>query len=474
MPACPCRSRSPSRQALRSERQCPRLPRPWSRARTPVAINAAHDGLGFGLQHRAARVDQAAARRKQRPRCVQDLQLLVRECGRIRRAAQQLDVRMAPDHAGRRARHIEQDALERRPSHQSAGIAHRRPPAWRALRAAPGCPRSASGAREKHRPQVSSKFSLQLQQVSGSCRPGQRRHRAPARPARRATNRAASCAAASWIETSPSANPGSSDTAMAARRAPPSASRTCSAHSMPVAARRADSRGRLVRARSRAPSWADADCWHRESPGRARPKPRRVPCTSQRGCAVRPGTVAIDLREELRVLARQASQHRIDQARGALLPRADVRHRPPGARSAPAALREYSIWCAAATSSARTGIGFARGPLQQRLDAGVRRRYQRTLPSAMRAHRGALPHVIGGGQRRIDRLAAECHRIDRARRGSERGRAAPRGSTQDAPVQRSGCGQNPARSTRRPGRCTCVTAACRCRTGRACNRPVQR
>jgi len=47
------------------------------------------------------------------------------------------------------------------------------------------------------------------------------------------------------------------------------------------------------------------------------------------------------------------------------------------------ALREYSIWWAAHTSSAHTAGGRASGRLSSGRSAGARRRYQRSVPSAM-------------------------------------------------------------------------------------------
>ena len=124
---------------------------------------------GFGLQRRAARVDQPPARRKQRPGRAQQLQLPGRERRDVFRPPQQLDVRMPPDHAGRRARHVEQDPLEgsRRPTSRRARP-HRRPPA------SPTSPsrRRLSATRVRRSEETSTatssrKFRLQLQQVAG-------------------------------------------------------------------------------------------------------------------------------------------------------------------------------------------------------------------------------------------------------------------------------------------------------------------
>ena len=211
----------------------------------------------------------------------------------------------------------------------------------------------------------------------------------------------------------------------------------------------------------RARSWADAHCWHRARPGPPAPQARLISLTSQPGCAVRPGTVASTL---ARRTARSATKRR-----STALTR-PVERSAPSSRAASTArwavssgaLREYSIWCAAATSSARTGFGHARG----RAAAGTRspaarRRYQRTVPEGDGAHRGALAHVIRRGQRRIrpTRRGTPPHPPPAPRRPVRAPRA-PRGSyPRRRPARFRLWAKSRTLRARRPGRCTCVTAS---------------
>ena len=139
-----------------------------SRACAAVALNASDDRHGFGLQCRAARVDQPPARRKQRPGRAQQLQLLGRKRCDIFRPPQQLDVRMPPDDARRRARHVEQNPLEGSPVPPAGGLArvagHQRRRQSQSAQVV-GDSRQALG-RNIDRHELG-KFRLQLQQVAG-------------------------------------------------------------------------------------------------------------------------------------------------------------------------------------------------------------------------------------------------------------------------------------------------------------------
>ncbi len=275
----------------------------------------------FGLQRRAARVDQPPARRKQRPRRAQQLQLPGRERRDVFRPAQQLDVRMPPDHAGRRARHVEQDPLEGPAVPPAGGLArvagHQRRRQSQSVQVV-GDSRQALG-RDIDRDQLA---QVQAAAPAGdrSCRRAPRRHPERARRAAARPDRAPSCAAASWIDTSPSANPGRSATSTASceqqRLVVVHAVRDCDA------ARR---EARPILRTSRAPS-IDAHPERRTlivrsenrlgllAPvGRERiDEPARM-----RGAH---GDIAIDLRAELRVLALAAAQERVDEAGGARVP----------------------------------------------------------------------------------------------------------------------------------------------------------
>ena len=123
---------------------------------------------------------------------------LRRERRDVIRPAQQLDVRMTPDDARRRARHVEQDPLEGSavpPAGRFGGIAGR--PASPTIPVAAGCRRFASGVRKRHRPRPAPQVQAAAPAGGRSCRRALRRHRECARPARGASRRAPSCAAAS-------------------------------------------------------------------------------------------------------------------------------------------------------------------------------------------------------------------------------------------------------------------------------------
>jgi hypothetical protein len=70
------------------------------------------DRLVFGRQHGAGRIEQAPAGRQEPKGGAQDLQLQMREVRDVLLPAQDLDVWMAPDDAGRRTGHIHQNALK--------------------------------------------------------------------------------------------------------------------------------------------------------------------------------------------------------------------------------------------------------------------------------------------------------------------------------------------------------------------------
>ena len=293
-------ARAPLRSAVTSHRCSGRLQK------------CLDDRHGFGPQRRAARVDQPPARRKQRPGRAQQLQLLGRKRCDVVRPAQQLDVRMPPDDARRRARHVEQDPVERSPV----------PPGWRARAASPatsvadspksvaGCPRRASAARRRHRPRRAPQVQAAARADGRSCRPAPRRH--PARARRAAAPPVARRAARRHPapRPRPAAKPGSSRDVHGVleqqRLVVEHAVRNCDAAALRVArdTRRRWRARRFTRIQNGG-RWLLAA---RIAVGVLAPV-RRSASTSQRGCAVRIGEIAIDL-------ARRAARARAGSAAG--------------------------------------------------------------------------------------------------------------------------------------------------------------
>ncbi len=153
-------------------------------------------------------------------------------------ATQQLDVRVAPDHAGRRARHVEQDAVERPTVPPGGGLAPRRRPL-----ASPTNPNGA-GSRVT-RVRRSGETSTAISCASSGCSssrwpvlpPGAAQASRIRSPGRGSSSRAPSCAAASCTETTPSSKPGKSATSMASASSSASSSNMLVATAMPLAAR---------------------------------------------------------------------------------------------------------------------------------------------------------------------------------------------------------------------------------------------
>src|SRR5579859_891967 len=86
---------------------------PGKKGRNHIAILAPGHGAG--------RVYQAAAGRQHAPRCREQACLQQRQLVDFGRGLAQPDVRMAPDHTERRARRVQQDAVERHPVPPIAG-----------------------------------------------------------------------------------------------------------------------------------------------------------------------------------------------------------------------------------------------------------------------------------------------------------------------------------------------------------------
>src|SRR3984893_1292439 len=104
--------------------------------------------------------------------------------------------------------------------------------------------------------------------------------------------------------------------------------------------------------------------------------------TSQAGCAVRAGScVSTPARRE----ARSATNRRSTALASPVVPGApsSLAASTAACTVASATLREYSTWWAATVSSARIGPRTPDGGLSNPRTAGARRRYQRSVPSAM-------------------------------------------------------------------------------------------
>src|SRR6202162_2361224 len=104
--------------------------------------------------------------------------------------------------------------------------------------------------------------------------------------------------------------------------------------------------------------------------------------TSQAGCATRAGSCAST---RARSDARSATNRRSTALASPVAPGAPGRLTTATAPCtiASATLREYSTWWAATVSSARRGLATPDGCLSSPSPAGARRRYQRSVPSAM-------------------------------------------------------------------------------------------
>ena len=70
--------------------------------------------VSFFAEHRARRVQQSASSRERRPQAVEECALLRREAGHVGRAPQPLAVRVPAHDTRGRARHVGQNAIERR------------------------------------------------------------------------------------------------------------------------------------------------------------------------------------------------------------------------------------------------------------------------------------------------------------------------------------------------------------------------
>ena len=181
-------------------------------------------------------------------------------------------------------------------------------------------------------------------------------------------------------------------------------------------------------------------------------QPRRVRGASGHG--------RIDLRQPHAALGDEAAQDGIDQAGGAL--------GAEQARGIDRQVRGQFRGVARVFDLVRRRrqqrphrVGHALRSLQQRLDGRRQAQVPAHGPECDRAHRGALAHVIGGRQRGIDGLARETR--PHPRRAPRPPAQARRGPRESYPRRRPSSGRLWAKSrtlmARRPGRCTWVTAS---------------
>jgi hypothetical protein len=179
--------------------------------------------------------------------------------------------------------------------------------------------------------------------------------------------------------------------------------------------------------------------------------------TSQRGCAVRTATIAIDLRAQGYVLALRASQDCVDEARGARMPHLARGLDGFGHGGVRGNLRVQELTQPDDCERAHIGIELLTRAREQALEQCIEAQVpanavvnERAEQAALLARRLIVDHQCG-----VERASAQRHvRNDLRRGGANCSRTAHDPST--APSRRCALRNSAADSALRPARCTRV------------------